>query len=170
MTRRWRYTACMNWLPATSLLLGLYLAAGPSMAQWIWVDAQGRKVFSDTAPPADIQEKQILKSPGTLMIAPAAPAAAPVAPAMPSKDSELEKRKKEQEAQEAAKRKEAEAKQAAARKDNCARAQRALAALESGRRIQTTNAQGEAEIMSDDARSAEIKRVQGIAKSDCKDQ
>lgn len=141
------------------------------MAQWIWVDAQGRKVYSDRAPPTDIPEKQILKSPGTRMVMPvAAPAAPPVAPVAAGKDSELEKRKKEQEAQETAKRKEAEAKQAAARKDNCARAQRALTALESGQRIQTTNARGEPEIMSDEARNAEIKRVQGIAQNDCKDQ
>ena len=53
-------------LPATKILL-LAVActwARGAAAQWQWIDKDGRKVFSDRPPPADIQEKNILKQPG----------------------------------------------------------------------------------------------------------
>ncbi len=46
-----------------SALAALPLAAS---AQWQWLDAGGRKVFSDKSPPPDIPEKSILKRPGNL--------------------------------------------------------------------------------------------------------
>jgi hypothetical protein len=33
------------------------------LAQWQWIDKDGRKVYSDRSPPSDIQEKNILKRP-----------------------------------------------------------------------------------------------------------
>ena len=51
-----------------SLLLTGALAALPlvASAQWQWLDAGGRKVFSDKSPPPDIPEKSILKRPGNM--------------------------------------------------------------------------------------------------------
>ena len=40
------------------------LASVSAMAQWTWMDKDGRKVYSDKAPPPDVLEKNILKRPG----------------------------------------------------------------------------------------------------------
>ena len=32
-----------------------------ALAQWQWIDKDGRKVFSDRPPPADVPESKILK-------------------------------------------------------------------------------------------------------------
>jgi hypothetical protein len=72
-------------------------------AQYQWVGKDGRKVFSDRPPPADILEKDILKQPGAR---PASVAVAPAdasdtaakpkvdanAPKISGKDAELRKR------------------------------------------------------------------------------
>lgn len=148
-------------------------------AQWQWIDKDGRKVFSDRSPPAEIQEKDILKRPGASSNSPRSPAgnsvaASPAAaekvsaPRLSGKDAQLEARKKQAEDAEAANKKAEEEKTAKARADNCERAKRGLASFESGVRISVINARGEREIMDDAARVAETKRLQGIAGSDCK--
>lgn len=169
-----RYTRAMKLTPLLLLgLLGCWSAS--ASAQWMWTDAQGRKVFSDTAPPSSVPEGAILRRPGQRTAAPAAdPAAtasaakaAPLAP-KPAQNTELEKRKKELEAKEAAKVKEQEDRQAKARAENCERARRSLTTLQGGARIQTTNARGEPEIMGDEMRNTETKRLQGVVQDDCK--
>nr|WP_315491437.1 DUF4124 domain-containing protein [uncultured Rhodoferax sp.] len=167
-------------------LAGLSFAA---QAQWQWLDKDGRKVYSDRAPPSDIQEKNIIKRPGNSK-APVVPAAdataatdaaapAPVAgqpsslPASGAKpagglDKELEAKKKQAKDAEAAKRKADEERVAKAQIENCARAKQAKTTFESGVRIGRTNAAGEKEFMDDAARAAELKRIQSIIDRDCK--
>jgi hypothetical protein len=157
----------------------------PALAQWQWLDKDGRKVYSDRSPPADIQEKNILKRPpGARVAAPPTPsedaAAAPTASAAPAaknnpgalklsgKDPQLEAKRKQADEEEAAKKKAEEEKVAAAKADNCERAKKALSSLQSGARMTTTNAKGEREIMDDAAKAAEGKRLQGFADSRCK--
>ena len=53
------------------------------------------------------------------------------------------------------------------RADNCERAKRAKATLDSGQRLATTNAKGEREIMDDARRASETQRLQDIMRSDC---
>ena len=152
-------------------------------AQWQWIDKDGRKVFSDQAPPADVPARNILKRPPQ----PAAPAAqpqsadtavatppgtAPKTPAAPAPkvtgtDKELEAKKKAAEAEEAAKRKALEASNARTKAENCERAKRAKAALDSGTRIANTNAKGEREFMTDEARAAETRRINDIVGREC---
>lgn len=166
---------------SVAALAGLCFAAS---AQWQWIDKDGHKVFSDRAPPADIQDKNILKRPGGRKptVAPAteaapeteaAPAAAlPLLPASGSKsgglDKELEAKKKQAQEAEAAKRKAAEELVTKAKIENCARAKQAKVTFESGVRVGRTNAAGEREIMDDAARAEELKRIQGIIAKDCK--
>lgn len=46
------------------LLLTVALGIGaPAMAQWQWIDKDGRKVFSDRPPGLDVPEKNIVKRP-----------------------------------------------------------------------------------------------------------
>jgi hypothetical protein len=160
----------------------------PALAQWQWIDKDGRKVYSDRLPPADIPEKNILKRPpgARIVAAPVAPedsaatpaTAAPApaaanksaanAPKLSGKDAQLEAKKKQAEEEEAAKKKAEADKVIQAKADNCARAQKGLASFQSGTRMATINAKGEREIMDDAARAAEVKRLQTIADSDCK--
>ena len=154
-----------------------------ALAQWQWIDKDGRKVFSDRAPPGDVQEKNILKRPGGLnptaavpaseivaaaALAASSPAVKASAPRLSGKDAQLEARKKQAEEEEEAKKKLEEEKTAKARADNCERAKKGLASIQSGIRLSVANAKGEREFMDDNARAAESKRLVAISESDCK--
>lgn len=151
------------------------LTAGSVSAQWQWIDATGSRVFSDTPPPAGTLDKNILKRPGGTR--PSSAQSTPVstttastaaAVAKPSgKDSELEARKKQAEEAEQAKKKSEQEKFTKAREENCDRAKRAKATLDSGIRIAITNAKGEREIMDDKARAIEAQRLDETIRSDC---
>ena len=176
----------MDFKPAFKTLILAIAGASfafSAFAQWQWIDKDGHKVFSDRSPPADIQEKDILKRPvgsyratatpidgSTLapVAAVTAPAGKPSAPRLSGKDAQLEARKKQAEDAEAASKKAEEEKVASAKTENCGRARRGVASFESGVRISTTNAKGEREIMDDQARATETKRLQDIVAADCK--
>jgi hypothetical protein len=146
-------------------------------AQWMYLDKDGRKVFSDKAPPPETPAKSILRQPGmkttstataadTQAAAPAQAAAS--APQISGKDKQLEEKRKQIEAAESEKNKAVAEAQAKARSENCARARQAKASLDSGQRIARMNAKGEREVMDDAQRQAEGKRLDGIISSDCK--
>jgi hypothetical protein len=180
-----RYTFAMDLKFATRTLI-LAVASSSfalaALAQWQWIDKDGRKVFSDRAPGSDIAQKNILKQPGAkaMALTPAtdattAPSAASLLPSskasatkLSGKDAELEARKKQADDAENAKKKAQEEEQAKLKADNCERAKKSLATVQSGVRLAVTNAKGEREIMDDNARAAEAKRIQGILDSDCK--
>ncbi len=165
-------------------LAGLSFAAS---AQWLWIDKDGHKVFSDRSPPPDILEKNILKRPGgpkPVVAAPAdgttdadaAPAAAdataPAAPVSGAKnagvDKELEAKRKQAKEAEEAKRKVADEQYKKERAESCTRAKGAKTTYDLGGRIARTNAAGEREVLDDTARAQEVKRVQAIIDKDCK--
>lgn len=166
-------------------LVGCVLAL-PVLAQWQWIDKDGRKVFSDRAPPADVLQKNILTQPG-VGVRPASPVtpdaaleATPVSakvassPAQNSavqklsgKDTELEARKKQTADREKAQMQVEADKVAAAKADNCERVRKGQASLLSGVRIAVVNAKGEREFMDDNARLLETQRLQAVADSDC---
>lgn len=169
------------------LMFSLCLVSLAASAQWQWTDKDGRKVFSDRAPPADILEKNILKRPAGRTTPPtaaatslngAAPAPAIAAASAPQGSAStpklsgvekelLEKKKKAEEA-ELAKRKAEEERIVKAKIENCARAKQAKTSFNSGIRISRINEKGEREIMDDTSRAAEAKRIQSIIDSDCK--
>jgi len=161
-----------------AMVLGaLWAASLAATAQWQWVDKDGRKVYSDRPPPADVPEKSILKQPGVrggaipaVVATPAAASSAPASAAVPrpsGKDKELEEKKKQAEQQEAAAKKAEEEKYQKARAENCARARQAKASIDLGGRIATVDKSGERIIMDDEARAAESKRLQGVIQSQC---
>ena len=172
----------------TLLVAALTCLSFAASAQWQWIDKDGHKVFSDRAPPADIQDKNILKRPGNYKppVAPvsdasaepeaaasaARAASAPVVPTSGAKptglEKELEAKKKLAKEAEAAKKKAAEEQVTKAKVENCARAKVAKVTFDSGVRISQTNAAGEREVMSDAARAEELKRIQGMISRDCK--
>ncbi|WP_076997212.1 DUF4124 domain-containing protein [Variovorax sp. KK3] len=165
--------------------------ATAAQAQWQWIDQNNKKVFSDTSPPPDIPEKNILRRPGppssgrvTFSPSPtpdagnsqaaAAPASAPNAAAGGASakptgvDKELaEKARKAEEAEKAKQAAEAQ-KVAQAKADNCQRARQGKATMDSGIRVARLNAAGEREVMDDKARAAETQRLDSVIASDCK--
>jgi hypothetical protein len=176
-----RYTAAMKLLP-TLLTAVLAWTCATAFAQWQWIDKDGRKVFSDRAPPADILDKNILKRPAgrgpstSVPVAEAAEAATPNAPAASAAaagpktsgvDKELEAKKKQAADAELAKKKAEEERVTKAKIENCARAKQAKATFDSGVRVSRTNANGEREIMDDAARAAEAQRIQAVINTDC---
>lgn len=157
-----------------------------AIAQWQWIDKDGRKVFSDRPPPLSIPDKDILRQPQQQLrpVAPANAAADTQADAQPAAakatakpvadapgkgiDKELEERKAKADAEKAAKDKADEKKMAAAKAENCTRAKQAKATLDSGQLMKHTNAKGEQVFLDDAARAAERKRAQSVIDSDCK--
>ena len=163
-----------------------------AQAQWQWIDKSGKPVFSDTAPPPDIPEKNIQRRgnlppprPNPAIVLPdgdgastdnngnktqsakAPSSSAPAPEAKPRVDKELdEKIKKQEEAEKAKKAAEAQ-KLAQAKAENCGRARQAKATYDSGIRVARLNAQGEREIIDDNTRAQEQKRLQSVIDSDC---
>lgn len=168
------------------LNLGAASALAAGAAPWVWLDANGRQVFSDRPPPPEVPDRRILRQPASawpevLTRVEALPQAATSAPSAPSAPAPAagpagtpshgaSAAQRSASAQLAA-RQLAEAAErervAAQRADNCSRARNALATLESGMRLATTNAKGEREILDEAGRSAEAARLRGIMASDC---
>jgi hypothetical protein len=163
-------------------LAGLSLAATacvllstPAEAQWKWRDSRGQIHISDIPPPRDIPDKDVLQRADVAVRKPAAPpAAAASAPASaaalgkPPVDPELEERRKRSEQEQAARAEADKQKAAAIRKDNCQRAREQLATLDSGQRIARIKADGEREILDDDARAKEMLRAREAIASECR--
>lgn len=176
----------MKLLPL--LVLGCACALPLSAAaQWQWIDKDGRTVFSDQPPPAEVPEKNIRRSgragPGARPAATSATTSAeagasPLAkaantaaggPAKPTGvDKELEERARKAEEDEKAKRAAEELKVAQAKAENCQRARKAKATLDSGIRVARLNDQGEREMIDDKARAAEQQRMEAVIATDCK--
>ena len=168
----------------TLLAMALVASCAAASAQWQWTDKDGRKVFSDRAPPVDVLDKNIVKRPqGRASSTPAPEAAAagaeaaqgspaPATPAAAAKgvgvDKELEAKKKQAADAEIAKRKAEEERITKAKVENCARDKQAKTTYDSGIRISRLNAAGEKEILDDAARAEELKRIQSVIASDCK--
>lgn len=150
----------------------LLLAAQSALAQWKWKDAQGQTHVSDTPPPREVLDKDILQRPnqGPKRSAPAPTSASASASAAsaPKVDAELEARKAKADAEQKAKNKAEEDKLAALRAENCQRARQQVTTLQSGQRIARINAKGEREFLDDQARSQELQAAQRVVASDCK--
>ena len=178
----------MKLLRVISLAAALLPAL--AFAQWQWIDKDGRKVFSDRSPPADIPARNILRQPGGKaapvpaaaeapadVAAPAADAAAKTAaqakiaantPKISGKDKALEEKKKLAEQELDAKKKADEEKVARDKTDNCDRAKGSMATLQSGVRLSSVNAKGEREVFDDTKRASEAKRAQEAMDANCK--
>lgn len=149
------------------LLAGLVCLIGfEALAQWHWLDKDGVKVFSDRPPPPEVPERNILGRP-PIAVTGSAPARAASAPRLGGIDKELTEKKKKADEAEVARRKAEEEQVTKMKAENCARAKRAKASFDSGRRIAQANDKGEPEILDAAARAAEVNRLQAIIDSDC---
>lgn len=165
-------------LRALLLAVSACVATPLALAQWQWIDKDGRKVFSDSAPPPEVPAEKILRQPGGRALPHAAstpasaavpaPAASAALPKPATKDSALEQKRKAAASAEEQKRLALEAENARIREDNCAQARRSKATLASGIRIAQVNDKGEREFMDDAARAAETQRVDAVIARDCR--
>ena len=184
-----RYTDEMDCKFAKKFLIltiASNLLAVSAFAQWQWVDASGRKVFSDTAPPSSIKDQNILKrpsskTPSTTSTTPTAsldpaplpstasssPVGSASVPKPTGKDLQLEAKKKQAENEQAAQRKADGEKTTRAKSEGCESAKRSLATLQSGIRIVSINAKGEQEVMDESQRLKEQSYAESIVKSNC---
>ena len=154
------------------VLVGM-LASSCALAQakYVWIDEHGVKQFSDTPPPGNIPEKNILKQPRrTAPQTGAQPADsggddAKAAPSVADREAEYNKRRAEQ----AAKDKKAaeDASKAQAKVETCERARKNLEALNSGVRMRTTDSNGQPAVMDDQQRAAEVQRTQDVINNSC---
>jgi hypothetical protein len=145
-----------------------------TFAQWQWLDKDGRKVFSDKAPPPEVPADKILRQPGQRGPVTVAPTAAQPVVATPAAlpkpsgvDKTLEERRKQAEAAEAAKKKAEDEKFASMQAENCGRAKQAKATFASGVRVVRVNDKGEREFVDDAARAAELKMLDDVIARDC---
>jgi hypothetical protein len=176
----------MKHIARLILVIASLLSTG-AFAQWQWMDKDGRKVFSDRSPPANVPEKNILKRPGQLSVVavpdratasetPGAIAPAAVASAQPAVsaskpggvDKDLAEKKKKADQAEADKRKAEADRIAKVKADNCARAKQSKAAMDSGMRMGRVDKQGEREILDEAARASEAAHIKSVIDSDCK--
>ena len=158
-------------------LLAILAASCSAQAQWQWLDKDGRKVFSDRPPPADVPDKNILKHPPDVVKTPSASGddaapdesngPAPVAK-VAGEDKQLQARKKQLADAEAAKQKAEMDRIAQGRADSCARARQGKLSYQAGTRITKINANGEREFLSDAEVASELRHVQDVIDSDCK--
>lgn len=168
----------------------LLLASAVSEATpWQWRDAQGRMVYSDRAPPADVRSSQILRSPvsgkaatGTSPVsstptdtappidgaaASPAKASAGTAPSWVERERAFRQRTAEREANEAKQRDEAE--RTATTKRACDELRREIRTLESGMRVVTLNTRGEPEPLEDAQRAQRLKTARADLARVCAD-
>lgn len=148
-------------------------------AQWVWMDSNGNKVYSDRAPSIDVPDKDILKRPAPRLPAvsetPAASASSPasassaaVASSVPTElDKALEAKKKKEKEAELARKKEEEQRTWKAKIENCARAKQAYATYNSNAPIARINAEGGREMVDAQTRAAELQRAQTLMAQNC---
>ncbi|MBK6998801.1 MAG: DUF4124 domain-containing protein [Rhodoferax sp.] len=168
----------------TLLMTTLAAVCLAASAQWQWVDNDGRKVFSDRPPPAEIPDKNVLKRPGARVLPttskatsaenPSDAASGAIAAKLPASagktsalDKELEAKKKQAAEAERAKVMAEEDRVARAKAENCNRAKQGKTTFDSGIRIARINAAGEREVMDEAARAEEVRRIQGVMERDC---
>ena len=134
----------------SACLLATTCAGGASAALYKWTDAQGRIVYSDQPPAANVKTEQLRPPP---------PAANPNA-AKEFAQREAEYRKKQTDAAEAAAKAEKDRGDSAKLAESCAQARGQLKQLtESQLAIYRYNEKGEREIMDDDARGRERAKI-----------
>jgi hypothetical protein len=142
----------------------LFCCAGVAQAQFVWIGANGTRVYSDQPPPPGTPASKILKAPGRAAPAqpapdtPAAPEAAQAkAPTLAEREADYRKRAKAREELEG--KSQADARRAAARAEYCAGARKNQRLYQSGVRVADIGPDGEKRYLSDAERAAASERA-----------
>jgi outer membrane biosynthesis protein TonB len=155
-----------------ALALAALSAALPSLAQqYKWVDKEGRTQYGDT-PPAGVNATR-LRGPSGPASAPAPEgkaaakdAKAPKGPLTPA-EQDAEFRKRQAEAQKSREKDEKASQEQETKRANCTGAQEQMRTVESGQRIQRTDAKGERYYIDDEQRAAELAKARKLVSEWC---
>ena len=163
---------------AIALTAGV-LALSAHAQTYLWKDANGHTVISDTPPPGTAKNIQSRGVPAAAT-APAPAAPPPSAGAVPAEtakappaaknmaEKEVEFQKRQQEAKDKAD-KDAKNQQAMAEKrENCERARRNIAALESNQPMGQLDENGQRKVMDTAQRDQELERARQVVSESCK--
>ena len=139
------------------------VAAVSAQAQtYQWKDKNGRTVISDTPPPGSAKSSQVSDA------GPAAPAATTTEAPKTLAEKDMEFRKRQQEAKDKAEKEAKEQAAAAEKRENCERARRNLAALESSQPLASIDENGQRKSMDNGMRQQEIERARQFIIETCK--
>ncbi|MBK4735758.1 DUF4124 domain-containing protein [Noviherbaspirillum sp. DKR-6] len=144
-----------------ALAMLLSSACCAAFAQYVWMDANGVKQYSDMPPPSSVPASRILKTPGAAAAQPAAPApdASPSAtPSVAEREAEFQKRRAAEEEKRRAE--EQQAKLETTKKSVCEAARAQKRALDSGERLWRIDANGERRYLEDADRAAQLRDIQ----------
>ncbi len=154
---------------ATLLAIG---SAAPSFAQYVWLNENGVKQYSDMPPPPAIPANRILKLPsgsalpsaGNDTSAPPVQTESAVAtkPPMTTAERNADFRKRHAEQAEKEKKAAEQAKAAAEKAKACQRAREYQNALASGGRMTRTDQNGERSFLTDEQRAQEMQDVNRV--------
>ena len=178
------FAAALEWLfvqrmevpvKARWIFLALLMASATASAQmYKWVDKDGKVRYTDTPPPGGTKSSKIAAPAPAASPAPGSPSPAtkdlkdvkkgPLTPA----EQEAEFRKRQADAAKNADKSAQEARAQSEKNEACQRSREYLATLESGQRIQRTNAAGERYYLEDAQVQAEITKARGQIQSACK--
>jgi len=157
-------------LTAAALFL---LAAAGAQAQYVWIEPNGTRQYSDRPPPPGTPASRILKAPGRAALAPApaeeaepgAKATAKPAPTLTERDAAYRERIKARGEQE--RKDEEAARKERALAERCETARQNAAALASGTRIAQYGADGERRYLTDEEKAERMARA-NRALQDCR--
>ena len=157
----------MKLLPYQSLIVFIISLAvsASALAQYVWLDENDRKQFSDQTPPASVPKNKILKFAGKKMD----DQSTTLTPANSNNktgeteslaDKDLAYKKRRDELAEKEKKNATEARNAAIKSENCRRMKEYKQSLESGQRMMQMDANGATSFMTDEKRSQELNELQ----------
>jgi hypothetical protein len=158
-----------------ALTLVAVIYAGSAAAQWAWKEENGRVVYSDRPPPANVKI-QILRQPANSTVtSDSQPAAGGDAAKGADKggpkslaERDMEFRKRQQERADAERKAQEDQQKSAARAADCERARGYMRSLEDGVRIARTDSAGNREFLDDSQRAAEMERTRKTIDAVCK--
>jgi hypothetical protein len=155
----------------TSIFIALLVAASATTLSanaqmYQWKDSNGRTVISDTPPPGSAKA---VKNIGTPPPTPAATATEKTADApKTTAEKDMEFKKRQQDAKDKADKDAKEQAVATEKKENCERARRNLAALESSQPVTQADENGQRKVMDNSQREQEIERARKFLADTCK--
>jgi hypothetical protein len=161
-----------------SLVFALVLASTTAVISaqaetYQWKDSNGQTVVSDIPPPASAKGRRSIGGVKPAVVSeaiPEKPTDAPKAADAPKSTAEkdLDFKKRQQEAKEKADKQAKEQTVEAEKRDNCERARRNLAALESNQPLAAADDSGERKVMDTTQREQEMERARKIMADSCK--
>lgn len=156
--------------PALLLTLGIAACTAfvPAHAEtYQWKDSNGRTVISDTPQPGAGKAVRVIGG-QTPTVSSEKPAEKTSEAPKTTAEKDLDFKKRQQEAREKAEKEAKEQKSAADKRENCERARRNLAALESNQPMTNYDDKGERKLMDDTQRQQEIERARQFMAEFCK--